>query len=195
MRGAGSGSGGGRQDSHHGEAGRSRRGDGGRRRQDHLCGFRERRGGAAGAAWKDRPIAAGRYWDAGLGGFACAHARRRSDATILRPGRTGVQEAMSAAIVAYAKAHPDLPWVLGSGWPPQFFADGARPQGCRTKRRPPGASLRRSRQSVAGPGHSGWAIALIVLHGGELGSAATRALMVRKTVQDQSWPENWQQIN
>jgi predicted amidohydrolase YtcJ len=34
------------------------------------------------------------------------------------------REAMSAAIVAYAKAHPDLPWVLGSGWPPQFFADG-----------------------------------------------------------------------
>jgi len=40
-------------------------------------------------------------------------------------GDPKTKDEMFAAITAYAKSHPDLPWVLGSGWPPQFFPDGA----------------------------------------------------------------------
>lgn len=40
-------------------------------------------------------------------------------------GETRSREECFAGIVAYGETHPDEPWVLGSGWSPEFFPGGS----------------------------------------------------------------------
>ena len=60
------------------------------------------------------------------------------------------EEAYLAAVGAYARAHPDVPWILGGGWAMAAFPGGTPSRRARPRRpRPPGLPPNRD-------GHGAW---------------------------------------